>query len=78
MTKKAEKKAEVTRCPHCGACLECGHGGPKFVPYPVPYPVYPQPVSPYQPIYPSGPIWISPQHTSYGTVTGDPTGGTLQ
>ena len=83
MTKKAETKAEVTRCPHCGACLACGHGAPKFVPYPVPYPVYPQPLSPYR--YPTGTPWISPFTNTaapprqYATYTNNSSaGGVLQ
>lgn len=48
----------MNRCPNCGACKECGHGGVKMIPYPVPapYPVYPRPVSPWP--Y-NRPVWIS-------------------
>lgn len=36
------------RCPNCGACTECGHGG--YRPYPYPPPIYPRP-------WPARPYW---------------------
>lgn len=40
---KTEKRKELKRCPHCGACLECGH-----VPF---QPSFPQPNYPYYPYW---------------------------
>lgn len=77
----SEKKHDDERCANCGACKHCGAPRVQYVPYPMPYPVYPPPQPlplgwrPYPQPYPytvwssSGAASASPQMTGGSTFT---------
>lgn len=60
----------MNRCPNCGACKECGHGGHQTYPWPYTRPWY----------TPPQPIWISTP-TTWGqdsnSITPQTSGGTF-
>lgn len=58
---KAKDAAKDATCPSCGHCPTCGRGGVQVLPsYPVPMPIYPPPVYPWQPGSTSTWIGIAP------------------